>query len=199
MGEEFFDNRTALVKDDLIRSLHAGDRVAVASSLFSIYAYRELKEQLEGLDEFRFLFTSKAFTKDKDSKELREFYIPRLEREQGLYGTKLEIKLRNELTQKHLAHECAEWIRTHNVSFKSASCDISSSYLLTSTNDGETACYMPFPQFATMQLGTGRRAGSPMGVGKNTGGRPRDSSANSTNCGTIPNSCKTSPTPSPTA
>lgn len=170
MGEEFFDNRTALVKDDLIRSLHAGDRVAVASSLFSIYAYRELKEQLEGLDEFRFLFTSKAFTKDKDSKELREFYIPRLEREQGLYGTKLEIKLRNELTQKHLAHECAEWIRTRNVSFKSASCDISSSYLLTSTNDGETACYMPFPQFATMQLGTGKRAGSPMGVGKNTGG-----------------------------
>lgn len=67
MGEEFFDNCTALVKDDLIRSLHAGDRVAVASSLFSIYAYRKLKEQLEGLDEFRFLFTSKAFTKDKDS------------------------------------------------------------------------------------------------------------------------------------
>lgn len=83
---------------------------------------------------------------------------------------KLEIKIRNELTQKHLAHECAEWIRTHNVSFKSASCDISSSYLLTSTNDGETACYMPFPQFATMQLGTGKRARSPMGVGKNTGG-----------------------------
>lgn len=67
MGEEFFDNCTALVKDDLIRSPHAGDRVAVASSLFSIYAYRELKERSEGLDEFRFLFTSKAFTKDKDS------------------------------------------------------------------------------------------------------------------------------------
>ncbi|MGO5319655.1 SNF2-related protein [Bifidobacterium boum] len=29
---------------------------------------------------------------------------------------------------------------------------------------------MPFPQFATMQLGTGKRARSPMGVGKNTGG-----------------------------
>ena len=168
MGSQYFDNRTELVKDDLIRSLHAGDRVAVASSLFSIYAYRELKDQLENLDEFRFLFTSKAFTKDKDSKELREFYIPRLEREQGLYGTNLEIKLRNELTQKHLAHECAEWIRTHNVHFKSINNEISANYLLTNTAADGLSYYFPFPQFSTVQLGIGNHNDNSMGVMKTT-------------------------------
>lgn len=44
-------------------------------------------------------------------KQEREFYIPRLAREKGLCGTQLEIRLRNELTQKSVASECARWIR----------------------------------------------------------------------------------------
>ena len=51
-------------------------------------------------------------------KEKREFYIPRLSREKSLYGTEFEIKLRNELTQKSIAKECAEWIK-EKVIFKS--------------------------------------------------------------------------------
>ena len=63
-----------------------------------MYAYRELKTQLDNIDEFRFIFTSQAFTKQRAPEEKREFYIPRLNREQGLYDTEFEIKLRNELT-----------------------------------------------------------------------------------------------------
>lgn len=69
-----------------------------------MYAYRELRKQLESAGSFRFIYTSKTFTEDATPKEQREFYIPRLEREQNLYGTPLEIRLRNELTQKGNRH-----------------------------------------------------------------------------------------------
>ena len=91
--------------------MHEGDRVSVAAGVFSMYAYQELREQLEQVDEFRFIFTEQSFTKDRAPKQAREFYIPRLEREQGLCGTDFEIKLKNELAQKAVAQECANWIR----------------------------------------------------------------------------------------
>lgn len=107
----FFDNKASIVKDDLVSTIRSGDRVSVAAEVFSMYAYQELREQLDGLDEFRFIFTSQAFTKSRPPKQEREFYIPRLAREKGLCGTQLEIRLRNELTQKSVASECARWIR----------------------------------------------------------------------------------------
>ena len=111
MEPGYFDNRARIVKDDLVASIANGDHVAIASSVFSMYAYQELAEQLEGIEELRFIFTSQAFTKQRPPREKREFYIPRLAREQGLCGTEFEIKLRNELTQKAVALECADWIR----------------------------------------------------------------------------------------
>lgn len=51
-------------------------------------------------------------------KEKREFYIPRMTRERNLYGTEFEIRLRNNLTQKAIAKECADWVR-RKVTFKS--------------------------------------------------------------------------------
>lgn len=53
----------------------------MAAEVFSMYAYQELKDQLDGLDEFRFIFTSQAFTKGRTKKQAREFYIPCLSRE----------------------------------------------------------------------------------------------------------------------
>lgn len=96
MTQGFIDNRTSLVKDDLVRTIREGDRISIAAASFSMYAYRELREQLEHAGAFRFIYTSKTFTEDATPKEQREFYIPRLEREQSLYGTPLEIRLRNE-------------------------------------------------------------------------------------------------------
>ena len=62
MQPDFFDNRARIVKDDLVANIADGDRVAIAASVFSMYAYQELAEQLEGIDELRFVFTSQAFT-----------------------------------------------------------------------------------------------------------------------------------------
>ena len=71
----FFDNKANIVKDDLISTVRSGDRMSVAAEVFSMYAYQELKEQLDGLDEFRFIFTSQAFTKKRPKRQEREFYI----------------------------------------------------------------------------------------------------------------------------
>ena len=106
---KIFDNITDIVRDDMENTIKKGSKVSVAAACFSIYAYNELKMQLESVDEFRFVFTSPTFIKEKTEKQKREFYIPRQSREQSLYGTEFEIKLRNEMTQKAIAQECADW------------------------------------------------------------------------------------------
>ena len=108
---KIFDNVTEIVRDDMEQTIKRGSKVSIAAACFSMYAYNVLKKQLESVDEFRFIFTSPTFITEKAEKQKREFYIPRLNREQSLYGTEFEIKLRNEMTQKAIAQECAEWIR----------------------------------------------------------------------------------------
>ena len=100
MEAKTFDNVQEIVRDDLANTIQKGSKVSIAAAFFSMYAYRELKEQLESIEEFRFIFTSPTFIKDKEEKQKREFYIPRIQRESSLYGTEFEIKLRNEMTQK---------------------------------------------------------------------------------------------------
>ena len=115
---EFINNVNKTLKDDLLTTLRSGSKVAIAASCFSIYAFQELKEQLADIDELRFIFTSPSFTTERQEKQKREFYIPRLNRERDLYGSEFEIKLRNELSLKAVSKECAEWIR-QKVCFKS--------------------------------------------------------------------------------
>lgn len=108
---ELIDNINKTLKNDWATELRSGGKVAIAASCFSIYAFEELKAQLKDIDELRFIFTSPTFVTEKADKQKREFYIPRLNRERNLYGSEFEIKLRNELSQKAIAKECAEWIR----------------------------------------------------------------------------------------
>ena len=108
---EVFNNTTKVVKDDLEKIIKPGSRISIAAACFSICAYQELKDQLEACDELRFIFTSPTFVDEKTSKERREFYISRLKREKNLYGTEFKVRLRNELKQKAVAKECAEWMK----------------------------------------------------------------------------------------
>lgn len=169
MNQGFIDNRTRLVKDDLVEMLRQGDRISIAASLFSMYAYRELKEELEEIDDFRFIFTSKTFTKENTPKEQREYYIPRLAHEHGLYGTDPEIRLRNELTQKSVALQCADWIRRRHVKFMSLKEDGTASIpeFLGIRGAGGTTGYVPFSEFSTTQLGVTKHAKHmPVGAAK---------------------------------
>ena len=102
---EIINNINKKLRDDLSATIRKDSRVSIAAACFSIYAYQELKKELNSVETLRFLFTSPAFTTEKAQKQKREFYIPRLSRERSLYGTEFEIKLRNELTQKAIARE----------------------------------------------------------------------------------------------
>ena len=148
---ELINNITKTLKDDLKQEIKKDSKLSVAASCFSIYAFQELKKELTNLDELRFIFTSPTFTTEKAKKEKREFYIPRLNRERSLYGTEFEIKLRNELTQKSIAKECAQWIK-RKVTFKSNVTDENMMGFIHLDNKS----YMPINGFTTVDLGCER-------------------------------------------
>ena len=152
---KIFDNISEIVRDDMTTTIAKGSKVSVAAACFSMYAYKELKKQLEGVGEFRFIFTSPTFTTEKASKEKREFYMPRLNRESSLYGTEFEIKLRNEMTQKSIAKECADWIRRKAV-FKSNITGENMQGFMTVESSTEQVAYMPMTGFTTVDIGCER-------------------------------------------
>ena len=152
MDAAVFDNKVSIIKDDLVQRIASGDRVAVAASAFSLYAYQELKKQLEQIDEFRFIYTAPTFLEDKVKKEAREFYIPRLNRERSLFGTEFEVRLRNELSQKAIAAECAKWIK-NKATFKSFTKDDAMNNFLGIQKPEDDVVYMPFNAFTTSELG----------------------------------------------
>lgn len=149
---EVFNNTEKIVKDDLIETIKPKSKVSIAAACFSIYAYQELKKELEKIEELRFIFTSPAFIQEKAKKEKREFYIPRLSREKSLYGTEYEIKLRNELTQRAIAKECAEWIK-NKAKFKSNTTNELIQGFINVANEEDTYCYMPMNGFTTSDIG----------------------------------------------
>lgn len=148
----FLDNQTNTVRDDMRKTIrNKGSRLSIAAACFSVYAYQELKEQLEGVEELRFLFTSPTFLKEKVPKAKREFYIPRLNRERSIYGTEFEVKLRNELTLKAISRECADWVR-RKVTFKSNTTPEQMPGFITV----DESTYMPISGFTTVDLGCER-------------------------------------------
>ena len=148
---EIIDNINKTLKSDLVVELKKGSKVSIAASCFSIYAFEELKSQLKDVEELRFIFTSPTFVTEKANKQKREFYIPRLNRERNLYGSEFEIKLRNELSQKAIAKECAEWIRK-KVCFKSNRTGEN----MTGFATVDDKAYMPITGFTTVELGCER-------------------------------------------
>lgn len=149
---KLINNITERVVDDLRQRLSAQSRVSIAAASFSIYAYEALKTELEKIDELRFIFTSPTFIKDKAKKEKREFYIPKLNRERNLYGTDFEIRLRNQLSQKAIAKECAEWIR-RKVKFRSNFSQEQMGGFLHVQGQDTSHVYLPFNEFTTTQIG----------------------------------------------
>lgn len=148
---ELIDNVNRTLKEELQTVIQEGSKLSIAAACFSMYAFQELKTELSAIDELRFIFTSPTFATEKNKPESREFYIPRLRREKSLYGTEFEVKLRNELTQKSIAKECAEWIR-NKASFKS---NVTSERLQGFANVDETS-YSPIEGFTTVELGCER-------------------------------------------
>ena len=150
------DNISQLLGDDIKTELNHGARLRIAASCFSIYAFEALKKELKKIDRLQFIFTSPAFVPaevtDRFRKERREFFIPKDQRENSLYGTEFEIQLRNKLTQRAIARECAEWIRKKAVFRSNATGAPMQPFVHISKPDSEVA-YMPVNGFTTVDLG----------------------------------------------
>lgn len=155
MDVKIFDNINDIVRDDMISTINKGSKISIAAACFSIYAYKELKEQLKVIDECRFIFTAPTFIKEKTEKQKREFYIPRLNRENSLYGTEFELKLRNEMNQKAIAKECADWIK-RKATFKSNITGENMTGFINVTNSNSATTYMPINGFTTVDIGCER-------------------------------------------
>ena len=152
---KIFDNVTEIVRDDMEQTIKKGSKVSIAAACFSMYAYQELKDQLEKVEQFRFIFTSPTFIRERAEKQKREFYIPRLSRETSLYGTEFEIKLRNEMTQRSIAKEYAQWISQKAV-FKSNVTGENMGGFMTIDDPSEQIAYMPLGGFTTVDIGCER-------------------------------------------
>ena len=148
---EIIDNINKTLKDEFKAEIKNGSKLSIAAACFSIYAYQELKEELESIDELRFIFTSPTFITDKAErtpKERREYFIPKLSREKSVYGTDFEVKLRNNLSQKAIARECADWIRKKAVFKSNATNEAMGGFINLDDKN-----YIPVNEFTTVGLG----------------------------------------------
>lgn len=155
---EIIDNINSLLGDDLKKELHPCTKLKIAASCFSIYAYEALKKELEQIDSLNFLFTSPTFIPDQVTdtlhKEKREFHIPKLKRENSLYGSEFEIRLKNELTQRAIAKECADWI-SRKVKFRSnrSHAHMQQFACVDGDSDQTRIAYVPLSGFTAVDLG----------------------------------------------
>ncbi len=153
---KLIDNINSLLGEDLKQTLKPGATFKVAASCFSIYAYEALKAELEQIEELEFIFTAPTFVADevtdKIRKERREFHIPKLGRERSLYGGEFEIQLRNKLTQRAIARECADWLR-RKARFKSNRSNAPMQQFACVQAGGADTAYMPLHGFTAVDLG----------------------------------------------
>ena len=153
---EMIDNINRLLGDDLKATVTPGARLKIAASCFSIYAFEALKKELTGVESLQFIFTAPTFVPnevtDRLRKERREFFIPKSQRESGLYGTEFEIQLRNKLTQRAVARKCAQWIR-QKARFRSNKTKAPMQPFVHVANRDQATAYMPVNGFTAVDLG----------------------------------------------
>lgn len=73
MDTKVFDNVTEIIRDDMATTITKGSKISIAAACFSMYAYKELKTQLEQIEECRFIFTSPTFIKEKPKSKNANF------------------------------------------------------------------------------------------------------------------------------
>ncbi len=151
---KLFDNINNRLGEDLKMELKRKSRVAIAASTFSIYAFEALKKELTGIERLRFIFSTPGFSGEDTPPVPREFYIPSIRKEAELCGGEFELRLKNELNQKAISRECAEWIK-EKVTFKSNNLENSPLNSLIHVEGGlsESTAYTGFSGFTTSDLG----------------------------------------------
>lgn len=159
---QLIDNINTRLADDLKQEINKGSKMSIAASTFSIYAFEALKKELKGVNDLRFIFTSPTFIEENFQKEARQFYIPHIFNDVDLCGGEFELRLRNELTQRSIARECAAWVR-EKVIFKTnkhANMPLLGLVHVKNADDSEAA-YSNISGFTSADLGITPKKGYP--------------------------------------
>ena len=144
------NNKIEKFGDDLKEEIKPKDKCYIASAVFSMYSYEELKKQLSKIDEFNFIFTNPTFIKkEKEEKQERLFKIDSFKREKSIVGSEFEIKLKNKLNGKAIAKECANWIK-EKAKFKS---NINDNPIQKFMNINDKVTYLNVDEFSSAGLG----------------------------------------------
>ncbi len=144
------DNRIDKFGDDLKAELKESDKCYIASAVFSMYSYEELKKELSHIEELDFIFTNPTFIKkEKEEKQERLFEIDNYKREKSVAGSEFEIKLKNKLNGKAIAKECAKWIK-EKAKFKS---NINNNPIQKFMNINDRVTYLNVEEMSSAGLG----------------------------------------------
>lgn len=82
------DNRVNKFGNDLKEEIKANDSCFIASAVFSMYGFYELKRELKNIKELDFIFTNPTFIKEKkDAKKERIFELDNFKREKSISGS----------------------------------------------------------------------------------------------------------------
>ncbi len=113
------DNQFSKLGEDLKQTIKEKSKLQICASIFSMYGYETLKKELKKIDSLNFIFTDPTFVNVVSNQKVqRQFEINSNTREKAVSGSEYEVKLKNELTSKAIASECAIWIK-EKVKFKS--------------------------------------------------------------------------------
>ena len=109
-ANHILDNQNTSVADYLRRGLRDSNTFHLVSAYFSIYGYELLADELDKLEDTRFLFGDPSSIEDVDPgrKDLKSFTAT----ENGLVPNQ-------QIIQRHLAKRCADWISKDSVSVRS--------------------------------------------------------------------------------
>lgn len=144
------DNKIDKFGDDLKNEIKKDDSCFVASAVFSMYGFEELKKELKNIKELDFIFTNPTFIKEKEQqKQERLFEINNYKREKSLVGSEFEIKLKNKMNGKAIAKECTKWIK-EKVKFKS---NVNNNPIQKFMNIGDRTTYLNVDEFSSAGLG----------------------------------------------
>ena len=85
-----------------------GATIYLPSSIFTIYAFSELKDVIKKSNKVKFLFNRPTFIKKirADEKDVKEFQLSMQNREKNVSEFALEIGLKNNLDQNFVANQC---------------------------------------------------------------------------------------------
>jgi hypothetical protein len=156
------DNVNKRLGDDLKQTITPGSQINIAASSFSIYAFEALYKELMQIEHLRFIFTSPTFVEEQLQASSHQFYIPNIIKESELCGGEFELRLMNQLNQRAIAKECADWV-SKKVTFKTNKHQnqVMPGLIHVKNSDTEGYAYSNISSFTTTDLGYTHKKGFP--------------------------------------